>query len=104
MLFRSREEQEFFEENDMGMDVEGEFRFDSENSRQRKAERRAFRSLQKGVKVCSEKSSLVKDEEIKLSQSQIEAELQALEMMHNELEERGVTMEKILRSSIDCKY
>ena len=99
-----REEQEFFEENDMGMDVEGEFRFDSENSRQRKAERRAFRSLQKGVKVCSEKSSLVKDEEIKLSQSQIEAELQALEMMHNELEERGVTMEKILRSSIDCKY
>lgn len=99
-----KDEYAIMEENDMGMDVEGEFRFDSENNRQRKAERRAFRSLQKGVKVCSEKSALVKDEEIRLSQSQIEAELQALEMMHNELEERGIAMEKILRGSADCKY
>ena len=98
------EEDAIVEENRIGMDVEGEFRFDSENSRQRKAERRAFRSLQKGVKVCSEKSSLVKDEEIRLSHTQIEAELQALEMMHNELETRGVAMEKILRGSVDCKY
>ena len=76
-----------------------------EKSRTSRAEREAIFSLRGDSKSGSFTSTdLIKEEEITLSPSEIDSELQSLEALHRDLERRGVEIEHSLRESMDCKY
>ena len=93
------------EEHQCVMEVEGEFSFGREKSKTSRAERDAIFSLRGDAKSGSFNSTdLIKEEEITLSPSEIDSELQSLEALHRELERRGVEIEHSLRESMDCKY
>lgn len=99
------EDHRIAEEHQCVMEVEGEFCFGREKSRTSRAEREAIFSLRGDSKTGSFNSAdLIKEEEITLSPSEIDSELQSLEVLHRDLERRGVEIEHSLRESMDCKY
>ena len=99
------EDHRIAEEHQCVMEVEGEFCFGREKSRTSRAEREAIFSLRGDSKSGSFNSTdLIKEEEITLSPSEIDTELQSLEALHRDLERRGVQIENSLRESMDCKY
>lgn len=99
------EDHRIAEEHQCVMEVEGEFSFGREKSKTSRAEREAIFSLRGDSKSGSFNSTdLIKEEEITLSPSEIDSELQSLEALHRELERRGVDIEHSLRESMDCKY
>ena len=99
------EDHRIAEEHQCVMEVEGEFCFGREKSRTSRAEREAIYSLRGDSKSGSFNSAdLIKEEEITLSPSEIDTELQSLEALHRDLERRGVEIESSLRESMDCKY
>ena len=99
------EDHRIAEEHQCVMEVEGEFSFGREKSRTSRAEREAIFSLRADCKSGSFNSAdLIKEEEITLSPSEIDTELQSLEALHRDLERRGVEIEQSLRESMDCKY
>ena len=99
------EDHRIAEEHQCVMEVEGEFCFGREKSRTSRAEREAIFSLRGDSKSGSFNSAdLIKEEEITLSPSEIDSELQSLEALHRDLERRGVEIEHSLRESMDCKY
>lgn len=99
------EDHRIAEEHQCVMEVEGEFCFGREKSRTSRAEREAIYSLRGDSKRGSFNSAdLIKEEEITLSPSEIDTELQSLEALHRDLERRGVEIENSLRESMDCKY
>ena len=99
------EDHRIAEEHQCVMEVEGEFCFGREKSRTSRAEREAIFSLRGDSKSGSFNSAdLIKEEEITLSPSEIDTELQSLEALHRDLERRGVQIESSLRESMDCKY
>lgn len=99
------EDHRIAEEHQCIMEVEGEFSFGREKSKTSRAEREAIFSLRSDSKSGSFNSAdLIKEEEITLSPSEIDSELQSLEALHRELERRGVDIEHGLRESMDCKY
>ena len=99
------EEYRIAEEHQCVMEVEGEFCFGREKSKTSRAEREAIFSLHRDAKSRSCNSNdLIKEEEITLSPSEIDLELQTLEALHRNLERRGVEIEHSLRESMDCKY
>lgn len=99
------EDHRIAEEHQCVMEVEGEFCFGREKSRTSRAEREAIFSLRGDSKSDSFNSTdLIKEEEITLSPSEIDSELQSLEALHRDLERRGVEIEHSLRESMDCKY
>ena len=99
------EDHRIAEEHQCVMEVEGEFCFGREKSRTSRAEREAIFSLRGDSKRGSFNSAdLIKEEEITLSPSEIDSELQSLEALHRDLERRGVEIEHSLRESMDCKY
>jgi len=99
------EDHRIAEEHQCVMEVEGEFCFGREKSRTSRAEREAIFSLRGDSKTGSFNSAdLIKEEEITLSPSEIDSELQSLETLHRDLERRGVEIEHSLRESMDCKY
>ena len=86
------------------MEIEGEFRFGREKRKTSRAERDAIISLHREAKTSSSNGcDIIKEEEITLSPVEIESELQSLEALHAELEQRGVTIEQCLRERMDCK-
>lgn len=85
------------------MEVEGEFCFGRENSRTSRAERDAIFSLRNAKNRSCNSTDLIKEEEITLSPAEIDAELQSLEVLHGELERRGVEIEHNLRESMDSE-
>ena len=99
------EDHRIAEEHQCVMEVEGEFCFGREKSRTSKAERDAIFSLHRDARNRGlDSTDLIKEEEITLSPSEIDTELQALEAKHGVLERRGVEIEHCLRESMDCKY
>lgn len=100
------EDHRIAEEHQCVMEVEGEFSFGREKSKTSRAERDAIFSLRGDAKSAGSFNStdLIKEEEITLSPSEIDSELQSLEALHRELERRGVEIEHSLRESMDCKY
>ena len=93
------------EERQCVMEVEGEFSFGREKSKTSRAEREAIFSLHREAKNHGLNSTgLIKEEEIMLSPSEIDSQLQAVAVKHGVLERRGVEIEHHLRESMDCKY
>lgn len=86
------------------MDVEGEFCFGQERSHLIRAEREAIFSLRRDSKTKKASEHAIKEDEISIPPWQIEAQIQALTVVHNDLEKRGVEIEKVLRESMDCEY
>jgi len=98
------EDHRIAEEHQCVMEVEGEFCFGREKSRTSRAEREAIFSLRGDSKSGSFNSAdLIKEEEITLSPSEIDSELQSLEALHRDLERRGVEIEHSLRESMDSE-
>ncbi|KAJ7372668.1 filamin binding [Desmophyllum pertusum] len=98
------EEYRIAEEHQCVMEVEGEFCFGREKSKTSRAEREAIFSLHRDAKSRSCNSNdLIKEEEITLSPSEIDLELQTLEALHRNLERRGVEIEHSLRESMDSE-
>jgi hypothetical protein len=92
------------EENNVEtIDIEGEFRFGVEGNKMSKAQNYVLKSL-RNCRIKRVKSDLVHEEEVILSPLEMSDELHALETLHSELEKRGVEMEKLLRTTMGCKY
>lgn len=92
------------EERQCVMEVEGEFSFGREKSKTSRAEREAIFSLHREAKNHGLNSTgAIKEEEIMLSPSEIDSELQALAVKHGVLERRGVEIEQDLRESMDSE-
>ena len=98
------EEYRIAEEHQCVMEVEGEFSFGKEKSKTSKAEREAISSLHRDAKIGGyNETDLIKEDEVTLSPTEIDLELQALETQHGILERRGVDIEHSLRETMGRK-
>lgn len=98
------EEYRIAEEHQCVMEVEGEFSFGKEKSKTSKAEREAISSLHRDAKIGGyNETDLIKEDEVTLSLTEIDLELQALETQHGILERRGVDIEHSLRETMGRK-